>query len=274
MNLLELAQGARIIDLAQSYFPGMPHYPTHPPFIFGLVRLHGEAVLSNGCSSASDAIALGSHVGTHMDALSHFSCDGRWFGDIPIEQNQTTGMGRYAIDEVAPIVRRGVLLDVAGRLGTNALPADFTITPDDLDAADVEVRPGDVVLIRTGWGRYFGDARQFVTGGVNAGVNGPGIAIAGAEWLSERGIFAAGSDTVAFERVPSLSMEVHVHLLVEKGIHIIECLNLEELSAAGIREFLFAAAPLKIRGATGAPIRPFALVEDPQFAPPPPTSEA
>jgi kynurenine formamidase len=55
-------------------------------------------------------------------------------------------------------------------------------------------------------------------------------------------------------------MEVHVHLLVRSGIYIIECLNLEELAAASPDEFLFAAAPLKIRGATGAPVRPFALI--------------
>ena len=55
-------------------------------------------------------------------------------------------------------------------------------------------------------------------------------------------------------------MPVHVHLLVESGIHIIECLNLEELARDGVREFLFVGAPMKIRGATGAPIRPLAIV--------------
>jgi len=55
-------------------------------------------------------------------------------------------------------------------------------------------------------------------------------------------------------------MPVHVHLLVESGIHIIECLNLEELAAAAAWTFLLVAAPLKIRGATGAPVRPLAIV--------------
>ena len=91
-------------------------------------------------------------------------------------------------------------------------------------------------------------------------MRGPGPAVEGARWLSERGIFAAGSDTVAFERVPDPSMPVHVHLLVESGIHIVECLNLEGLAAAGVAEFLFVALPLKIRGATGSPVRPIALV--------------
>jgi kynurenine formamidase len=87
---------------------------------------------------------------------------------------------------------------------------------------------------------------------------GPGPELEGARWLSKRGVFAAGSDTVAFERVPG-AMPVHVHLLVENGIHIIEALNLEELARDRIYEFVFVAAPLKIRGGTGSPIRPIAF---------------
>ncbi|MDE3167650.1 MAG: cyclase family protein, partial [Acidobacteriota bacterium] len=112
-----------------------------------------------------------------------------------------------------------------------------------------------IVLLRTGWGAFYGDARRFVND-----TKCPGPGLAGARWLSARGIFAAGSDTVAFERVPAAAMPVHVHLLVESGIHIIECLNLEELAGAGVREFLFIGAPLKLRGATGAPLRPLAVV--------------
>jgi kynurenine formamidase len=92
-------------------------------------------------------------------------------------------------------------------------------------------------------------------------VRSPGPSVEGARWLSARGIFAAGSDTAPFEFTPSPEMAVHVHLLVESGIHIIECLNLEELARLGVREFLFVAAPLKIRGGTGSPIRPVALVD-------------
>ena len=65
---------------------------------------------------------------------------------------------------------------------------------------------------------------------------------------------------MAFEKSPAAEMPVHVHLLVESGIHIIECLNLEEVAAAGVTEFLFVGVPMKIRGATGAPVRPLALV--------------
>jgi len=253
--LLDAIAGAKVYDLAQPYFVGMPHHPSHPPFLYSLVKSHGEYFGPTGNSSAADAIALGTHVGTHIDGFCHFSCGGRLFGGYEAAdvQSYTGGLERHSIDAVAPILRRGVLLDVAG---PEPLPADHTITPDELArAAKVEIRPGDVVLIRTGWSRYFEDPKKFISE-----VHGPGPAIPGARWLSERGIFAAGSDTVAFEKVPDPSMPVHVHLLVESGIHIVECLNLDELAAADVSEFLFIALPLKIRGATGSPVRPVAVV--------------
>jgi kynurenine formamidase len=77
--------------------------------------------------------------------------------------------------------------------------------------------------------------------------------------LSSRKIFATGSDTVAFEKMPSPAMSVHLHLLVESGIHIIEVLNLEELARDYVNEFIFVAAPMNIRGGTGAPVRPLAF---------------
>ncbi len=114
------------------------------------------------------------------------------------------------------------------------------------------------MLLRTGWGALWNDPVRYITGGSGSDVRGPGPEHEGAEWLSSHKIFAAGSDTVAFERVPS-AMPVHVHLLVESGIHIIEALNLEELAADRVYEFLLIAVPMKIRGATGSPIRPIAL---------------
>jgi kynurenine formamidase len=256
MALWDDLAGARVFDLAQPYFTGMPHFPTHPPFLFGLTKQHGDFVGPTGHSSAADAIALGSHVGTHIDALSHFSCGGKLHGGLDVAEHQSYGGGlrAHSVDTIAPILRRAVLLDLAPN---EPLPADREIKPADLDAAaqGIEIRPGDIVVLRTGWARYYADAKRFVNE-----TTCPGPGLEGARWLSARKIFAAGSDTVAFENVPAPAMPAHVHLLVDSGIHIIECLNLDELAAEGIREFLFVGAPLKIQGATGAPIRPLALV--------------
>lgn len=260
-QLLDLLRKAKVFDLAQPYFTGMPHYPNHPPFLFSLTKKHGDYVVEGGASSAADAVTLGGHVGTHIDALCHFSCGGKMYGGVDAQTAQSYGGGleKYSIDTVAPILRRGVLLDIAGEQGLDALPADFVITPGHLEAAErahgVTVAPGDVVLLRTGWARFWNEPARYINN-----VCGPGPQEAGARWLSERGVFAAGSDTIAFEFVPSPAMRVHVHLLVESGIHIIEALNLEQLAAARVYSFVFAAIPLKIRGGTGSPIRPLAIV--------------
>jgi kynurenine formamidase len=259
MNLLDAATRARVYDLGQPYFAGMPHFPTHPPFLHSLTRLHGDTVYAGGGSSASDAIAMSSHTGTHIDALNHFSCGGAFFGGTPVEEAQDYGGVRVLDAEtIGPIVRRGVLLDIAGVLGVEALTEDYEVTPADLDSASAgqAVQPGDVVLLRTGWAKFFADPRRYLPGGSKS----PGPGRPAAEWLSARRIFAAGSDTLTFEHTPAAGMPVHVHLLVECGTHIIEVLNLEELARDGVREFLFVAAPLKLRHATGAPLRPLALV--------------
>ena len=259
-ELLNLIQSADVFDLGQPYYVGMPHHPNHPPFLFGLNKKHGDYVAPNGASSASEALTLGGHVGTHIDALCHFSCGGRLHGgeEAAGVQSYDAGLRRHSVDTIAPILRRGVLLDVAGHHGMDALPPDFEITPEDFEAVEyaqkVEVQPGDVVLLRTGWGRYWNDAARFISQ-----VHGPGPGETGAHWLSRRSVFAAGSDTVAFEKVPAPAMPVHVHLLVESGIHIVECLNLEELAARRAWAFLFVAVPMKIRGGTGSPVRPLAL---------------
>ena len=129
------------------------------------------------------------------------------------------------------------------------------ITAADLErAAAARIEKGDVVLIRTGWGRYWNEPRRM------AGPRAPGLNLEAAQWLSARGIFAAGSDTLAFEATPTSRFPVHIHLLVEQGIHIMEAMNLEELARDGVCEFLFVASPLKIAGGTASPIRPFAMV--------------
>ncbi len=195
-QLLELIGKHKLYDLAHSYFPGMPHFPTHPPFVFGLTRKHGDMVMEGGASSSAESIALGGHVGTHIDALCHYSCDGKLYGGVEAKnvQNDSSGFSELGAETIAPILRRGVLLDIAAEVKLDVLPTDFSITPQHLDAAlktaKTTIEPGDVVLLRTGWARYFTNFAQFVTGrrSDQAGhaVAGPGPEIDGARWLSER----------------------------------------------------------------------------------------
>jgi kynurenine formamidase len=268
MSLPFSPRSVRVIDLGQPYFAGMPHHPNHPPFLMTMNKRHGDYAGKGDHSSASETITLGGHVGTHIDALCHFSCGGKLHdGTTAAEvQDFARGISTMSVDSIQPIVRRAVLLDVAAHERTELLPVDFAIDSAVLDSVSSKqgttIEEGDVVLLRTGWGALWDDPVRYITGGAGAEVRGPGPVLDGAEWLSARKIFAAGSDTVAFERVPDPARPVHVHLLVESGIHLIEALNLEELSRQGLHEFLFVAAPMKIRGGTGAPLRPLAMIRD------------
>ncbi|MDE0104912.1 MAG: cyclase family protein [Bryobacterales bacterium] len=258
-ELQRALEAARIIDLAQPYYPGMPHHPHHPPFVYGLSKAHGESSW-RGVSAAGDAISLGGHVGTHIDALCHFSLRGKLFGgaDAVGCQSYTLGISAHHVDTIQPIFRRCVLLDVAATQGEEVLPPDFVIDADCLERAaeraGVRPGPGDIALVRTGWGRFWHDPGRYINS-----LRCPGVNLDAACWLSSLGVFAGGSDTIAFEFLPAKGMPVHVHFLVESGIHIIEALDLEGLAKAGIHEFVFAAAPLRLPGATGSPIRPVAL---------------
>lgn len=243
---IETARAARIVDLAQPCFAGMPHWPTHPPFACARTKEHGDFVLPGGASSAAELIALGTHVGTHLDALCHFSRNGRLHRGLDARS--------LGVDTVRPIVARGLLADAAPG-GELAEDAEITAAHIGEALAPHEPRAGDAVLVRTGWGRRWRDARRFLNG-----QRQPGLSLDAARWLSSRGVRAIGADNVALERIPSAEMAVHVHLLVEAGVHILECLNLEHLAQTQAREFLFVAAPLKIEGATGSPLRPFALL--------------
>jgi kynurenine formamidase len=259
-----IARGVEIFDLGQPLYAGMPQSSLHPKFQLTLQRRHGDLVRADGSSGASELIVTGGHVGTHIDAFAHISFDGRLHGGVDAYAAQTGGRFRHhGVETIAPMLGRGILLDVPAALGVDRCPAAYEVTRADLEAAlhltGTRPRAGDVLLVRTGWGALYGDAVAYEN--VRDGAPGPGVA--GATWLADFRPRAMGSDTIAFERLPPIDqvqvLPVHRLLLVDRGIHIIELLALEELAAAAVRVFTFILSPLKIVGATGSPVRPLAV---------------
>ena len=262
----EAIGSAKVIDLAHSLERGMPVSPNHPAFQIAMMRRHGDMVRSDGASAANEMIVLGGHVGTHMDALGHVSQDGVMHGGIDALGSQSNhGLTRLGIDTVDPVLCRGVLLDIAGLHGVEVLDAGYEVTGEDLaaaqDAAAVVVSGGDAVLIRTGWATHWSDPEIFL--GQTNGAPGPGVSAA--RWLIDRSVRVVGAETIAFEVINPgeghATLPVHRMFLVEAGIHIIEAMNLTALAAESASEFIFIAAPLKIAGGTGSPIRPLAVVD-------------
>jgi kynurenine formamidase len=254
----------KVFDLAQPMRRGIPQSPNHPAYHHSLVRRHGDMVRAGGGSAANDVLTMGTHVGTHVDALAHVSQDGLLHGGIVAADVQSdAGFSRLGIDEFAPFVGRGVFLDVARVHGVEILPPGYQVTVADLEAArgDLPINPGDAVLVGTGWSRRFSEGASFL--GTSTGVPGPGAAAA--RWLADREIAVTGAETIAYEHLAPgaghASLPVHRILLVEAGINIVETMLLSELADAGVTEFQFILAPLRLVGATGSPVRPLAVVQ-------------
>ncbi len=260
-----LPSDPHIIELGQPLFTGMPTSPNHPGFRMTLARRHGDQVRPDGGSASNEVIITGGHVGTHIDALSHVSHNGKLHGGVDAAQAQAGGaFSQHGAEQTPAMVTRGVLLDVAAAHGVDTLPGGYGVTAADLDRAvelgGAEPRRGDVAVVRTGWARNFGDANRYL--GAESGV--PGITEDAGRWLVERGVRAVGADTTACEQIaPGAGhrvLPVHRLLLVDAGIYIMEHLALEDLAAHGSHAFLFVVAPLRIVGGTGSPIRPIAVV--------------
>lgn len=256
----------RIFDLAVRLEPGMPKHPYHPPYSFVLAKKHGDGMYPGGISSAMEMITMGAHVGTHVDALGHVGLEGMVHGDRPIleHQSSTLGIEHGSTEECPPLIGRGHLIDAVELFGRDLTPADG-IGVAELEkwfADHEEPGPGSVVLVRTGWMRYWADNDRYL--GLQTGL--PGMKREGAEWLSSRGIVATGSDTVNYEHKPDVTkaaLSVHQHNLVEQGIYILECLDLETLAEHRVHDFTFLALPLRIGGGTGSPLRPVAIAPRP-----------
>jgi kynurenine formamidase len=257
---------AKVYELSQPLHDGMPFSPSHPGFRRVLHRRHGDVVREDGGSAAADLVVMGTHTGTHIDALAHVSQHGRLHGGHDAADAQAGGsFTEHGIDTLGPLVGSGVLVDVAGAAGVEALAGGEAVGREQLEAAErfggEAVRAGDVVLVRTGWARNYDAPESFI--GRESGV--PGVDVSGADWLVARGARATGSDTLAYEQIlpgqGHRTLPVHSLLLVANGIPIIEMLNLEQLSRDGVYRFAFVLAPLRLLGATGSPVAPLAFVQ-------------
>ena len=251
-------KGMQVFDLGRELSAEIPHHPNHPPFMFSITKLHGDMVDAFGNSASSDIITMGTHVGTHIDGLAHFARDGFIFGptralDI---STKTGGYSQYGMETVPPIVAPAVVADIPRYLGLDRLPDDHLVTVEELSATleqqESPIPAGGALLVRTGWGQEWPNVTHPHESA------GPGIEAV--MWAWDQGARIFGSDTIPFEKLPMDASPVHRALLIERGAHIFEAMDLEPVCAAGAWQFLLVAAPMKIRGATGAPVRPVAIV--------------
>ena len=210
---LRIARTGQIFDLS---FPVSMQAPTHPVYLtpyficlnhqpWASAKYEREITgATNDIGWAQERIEMDMHTGTHVDALGHATVAGRAFNNLPLlDVYGNWGLLKLGIENLPPMLTRGLLADVVGYLGRDMQPGE-AISADMLQrvlkAQQVEVRPGDVVLVRTGWAKYWGvDNDTYMLGGC------PGISLDAARWLAACGVVAVGADQASVEVWPEIA---------------------------------------------------------------------
>jgi len=292
-DLLRTIKKARLIDLSSSWENDSPVAGVNPPYHFSLRDTHassrgffarfGESPPGQLSFTAEVMDFSGQHGAPSIDAIGHIGRNGLLFGGVDAAQATSdpngigaSGVGAHLGIDHYPLdllVNRGVLLDVARMIqgDSSPLPATYPITGSHLEKAaklqGVKLKKGDTVFIRTGWGQYFNSNNALYAGG-----NSPGPGLDAADFLIKHGARVVGDDTLTFEQRPPSAVfnengtqrveifPVHMRVIKDSGIFIIENLNLEGLSEAKAYEFVVVVPPLLVKGGTGSALRAFALV--------------
>jgi kynurenine formamidase len=280
---LALARRGETFDLGMTYSRRSYKWPGHSPgeiITFrspdGIARMKdpdapADSVNRDRVFWHSAALFVNDNVATQIDGLAHITAgpDNHWYNGFTEDRwGGDWGPRKCDATTIPPIVARGVLIDVAAYKKVDALPGHTVISTQDLKDTlaweGVSLRPGDVVLVRTGTGRYWGD-----DGADHARIaehDSAGPDLEATKWLVEdQGAMMVGSDTSGYEvnpapGSPGTIIPVHRYLLVDEGVHIGEFHNLEGLSRAKAYAFCYIAMTNKIKGtAAGFALRPIAV---------------
>lgn len=242
LGLLLLSPAARaemrLIDLTHAFSADSVYWPTADGFE---LKVEFEGMAEHGYYSAYSFRAA-EHGGTHIDAPVHFAKGKQSVDEIPLER----------------LIAPGIVIDVSERVGDNA---DSLVSVADIERWEAQHGPipvGTIVLLRTGWGRFYPDRKKYLGtdergGEAVAKLHFPGLDPVAAQWLVQaREIAAIGLDTASIDTGQSSAFRSH-HILFEAQIPAFENVaNLDQLPATG---FSVIALPMKIQGGSGGPLR-------------------
>ncbi len=256
-----------VYSLGRTYESGMPlfgdrHYsltlpgaPTGGPLGANAIVYNDEMFSGEIGQVGTQFDGLG-HIGVHLEGEDYY-----YNGFTGSEMYGAYGLAKLGVENVGPIVTRGVLIDVARYRGVDRLAAGDVVTRADLEGAladqGVSLRPGDAVLIRTGHGALWMTDNAAYTAGE------PGVGLEAARWLIERQIVLKGADSSSGEVLPGEDpdrpYDLHQLMITRHGIYNLENLDLDRLAADEVWEFAFVFSPLPLKGATGSPGNPIAI---------------
>jgi kynurenine formamidase len=232
----------KLVDMTYAFASDTLHWPTAKPFQLDTVA---EGRTPQGYWYSSYNYSGSEHVGTHLDAPFHFA-EGRWTTEqIPLEKT------------IGP----AVVIDVRRKA---EIERDYLLSVNDIHSWEKRYGrlPNSViVLIYTGWGRYWGDRKRYLgtdEPGNVSDLHFPGFSKEAAEFLiKQRSVKAVGIDTPSIDHGPSRDFLAH-QVFGTANVPIFENVAaLEKVPAKGATVF---AIPMKIKGGSGAPLRIFALL--------------
>ena len=272
--ILEHLDGSHLFDLNVEYFIGMPSWVAagDPPYGIWMTHTPDGSINDNlsgvgaktheRYSYCGDSIHLYTHCGTHVDTLNHLGHHGMFWNGWTADKDLGSRIwNKGGLDKYPPIISRAVLLDVAGAKGVDCLPEGYGITPEDLQETarkqGTEIPPKAVVLVRTGRMTVWPDFDGYL-------LKPPGITLPAAKWLCEEmGAMCIAGDSIGLEVMPwdepDAFLPVHAYMFATAGAQIIEVVDMEEIAAEKQYEFAFLGFPMKLRGATGAPMPSYAV---------------
>lgn len=250
-----------VYQVGRVYESGMPmfgtrHYSLRIPQAFKIPGTN-QAVYHDELVSGE----MG-QIGTQFDGLGHLGIGDLFYnGNNRSDFAQADGLTKLGIENVGPLVTRGLLIDVAAYKGVSQLGPSYEITAADLQGAlqrqNLRIRAGDVVLIHTGWGSlWMKDNQKYIQ-------SCPGIGLGAAQFLAGAEVTVVGADNWGVEVSPnpnaSLAAPVHQLLIARNGIYLHENLNTADLARDNVYEFAYIFVPVPMKGATGSPGSPIAI---------------
>ena len=233
---------SKLVDLTYPLGEDTIFWPTSRPFRF---ESRSAGKVEAGYWYAANVFTTAEHGGTHLDAPFHFAEHGWKADDIPVSR----------------FIGPACVIDVAEEATADA---DYRVTVGDIEAWESEhgrLPEGAIVLVRTGWGRYWGDRRTYLgddTPGNDKNLHFPGLSAEAARMLArDRTVDAVGIDTASIDAGPSADFIAH-QILFEANVLAFENLaNLDMLPESGAT---IIALPSRIAGGSGGPLRAVALL--------------
>ena len=210
-----------------------------------------------------DILQMWIGTGPQLDGLGHIGNDDIFYNcHKGADFSFITGLTKFGIEKVPPLVGRGVILNMAKYFGIAAMEGGQGITRDDIKNAakqqNIKFKDGDIILFHTGWTDAYLKSSPELWGSTI-----PGITNDAAVYLSSLNPMAVGADTWGLGAVPPVEGDLvyydHVTLIKENGIYILETMNTGKLAEDNVSEFLFVLGQPKLKGAVQMIINPVAL---------------